>query len=305
MLLNLDILPIPSDSISTQAIQKADRNMAAVSEFIKKGDFGKVFDTFITWGIGLTMKIIVALLIFMAGRWIIRKLTILQDKIWTRRKMDETLKNFLKNFFSIAAYLALFIFIINLVGAQTVSFAALVASAGLAVGLAVKDNLSNFAGGVMLLLNKPFKCGDFIEAQNLSGTVRAIGILYTTLTSSDNKTVYIPNGPLSTGSIVNYNSQPTRKGEIVLNLNYDGDSGEIKKLLLDIAGDHPKILKTPEPFARLTQIKDNSLEFSLRVWIKTKDYWDVIYDLNETIYKKLSEKGLNLQTPQMNVYLTK
>lgn len=219
--------------------------------------------------------------------------------------MDETLRSFLDNLLSIAAYTALIILIINIVGAQTVSFAALVASAGLAIGLALKDNLANFAGGVMLLFNKPFKNGDFIEAQNLSGTVKAIGILYTTLTSADNKTIFIPNGPLSTGNIINYNTQITRRIDITVSVDYGSDVDKVKSILMDIMQKHAKILADPQPFARMIKMNDSSIDFSLRAWTKTADYWEVTYDLNEEIYNQLNAFGLNIPFPQMTVHIAK
>ena len=158
-------------------------------------NFEELLNKFVTGGIDFAGKLLLALLIFFVGKWLIKKINQALDKLMTQRQIDIALKSFLKNVFNILCYTFLFIIIINVVGKQTVSLAAIIGSVGLAVGLAVKDNLANFAGGIMLLLNKPFKGGDFIEAQNLSGTVKSVGILYTTLITADNKTVYIPNGP--------------------------------------------------------------------------------------------------------------
>ena len=176
---------------------------------IRDGRFEELGERSITWGIEFLGKLAIALLIFFVGKWIIGKIRKFADRIMSRRQMDIALKGFLKNLIEIFLFTLLIILIINIVGSQTVSLAALIASVGLAVGLAVKDNLANFAGGVMLLFNKPFKGGDYIEAQNLAGTVQSVGILYTTLTTADNKTIYIPNGPLSTGNILNYSTQTT------------------------------------------------------------------------------------------------
>ena len=216
---------------------------------------------------------------------------------------SDTLKGFLKNLLDIFLFVLLIILIINVVGTQTVSLAALIASAGLAIGLAVKDNLANFAGGVMLLFNKPFKNGDYIEAQNLDGIVQNIGILYTTLTTYDNKTIYIPNGPLSTGNITNYSAQTTRRIDIVASIEYGTDVEIVNNMLLDIAKAHPLALKSPEPFARMTKMNDHSLDFTLRVWVKVNDYWSVTHDLNEEIYKQINEKGLVIPFRQLTVHL--
>lgn len=157
----------------------------------------------------------------------------------------------------------------------------------------------------MLLFNKPFRTGDFIEAQDMSGTVQSIGILYTILTTADNKTIYIPNGPLSTGNIINYNTQLTRRADIVVNIDYGADVEMIKSLLLNIAQAHPQVLKTPEPFARMTKMNDSSIDFTLRAWADTEDYWNVTHDLNEEIYKQLTQRGINIPFPQMTVHLAK
>ena len=274
-----------------------------VAEMIKDGRFEDLGQHFITWGIDFTGKLAVALVIFFVGKWIIGKIRKLADKIMSRRQMDIALKGFLKNLLDIFLFVLLVMLIINVVGTQTVSLAALIASAGLAVGLAVKDNLANFAGGVMLLFNKPFKGGDYIEAQNLAGTVQSIGILYTTLTTADNKTIYIPNGPLSTGNIINYNTQTTRRVEITASIEYGTDVDIVKKMLLDIANRHPLVLKDPEPFARMTKMNEDSIDFSLRAWVNLNDYWNVTHDLNEEVYKEINARGLVIPFRQMTVHL--
>ena len=273
------------------------------ADMVKEGRFEDLGSHFITWGIDFLAKLLVALLIFFVGRWIIKQFRKIIDKIMLRRRVEDTLRGFLKNVLDIALYIALIALIINIVGTQTVSIAALIGSAGFAIGLAVKDNLANFAGGVMLLFNKPFRTGDFIETQNLSGTVKSIGILYTILTTPDNKTIYIPNGPLSTGNIINYNTQLTRRIDIIANVEYGSDVDNVKALLLDIANAHPKVLKTPEPFARMTKMNDSSIDFTLRVWASVEDYWDTTHDLNEEIYKQFNQKGVNIAFPQMTVHL--
>ncbi len=242
---------------------------------------------------------------FFVGRWVIRQVKKVIDKVMFRRKVEPTLREFLRNLINIALYVILIVLIVNVVGTQTVSIAAIIGSAGLAIGLSVKDNLANFAGGVMLLFNKPFRTGDFIEAQDMSGTVQSIGILYTILTTADNKTIYIPNGPLSTGNIINYNTQLTRRADIVVNIDYGADVEMIKSLLLNIAQAHPQVLKTPEPFARMTKMNDSSIDFTLRAWADTEDYWNVTHDLNEEIYKQLTQRGINIPFPQMTVHLAK
>ncbi|MDO5523362.1 MAG: mechanosensitive ion channel [Bacteroidia bacterium] len=273
------------------------------AELIKQGRFEDLAHHLVTWGIDFLGKIVAALVIFFIGRWLIRVIRKLADKIMTRRQMDIALQGFMKNVLDFFLYLLLIIFIINIVGAQTISIAALIGAAGLAVGLAVKDNLANFAGGVMLLFNKPFRIGDYVEAQNLAGTVQSIGILYTTLTTADNKTIYIPNGPLSTGNIINYNTQITRRIEITINIEYGTDVAVVNNMLLEIARAHPQVLEIPEPFARMTKMNEHSIDFTLRVWVNRNNFWTVTHDLNEEIYKQVNERGLVIPFPHMTVHL--
>ncbi len=283
-------------------IAKTENSFA---EMVQEGRFEDLGNYFITWGIDFVSKLAIALVLFFVGRWVIRQVKKVIDKVMFRRKVEPTLREFLRNLINIALYVILVVLIVNVVGTQTVSIAAIIGSAGLAIGLSVKDNLANFAGGVMLLFNKPFRAGDFIEAQEMSGTVQSIGILYTILTTADNKTIYIPNGPLSTGNIINYNTQLTRRTDIVVNIDYGADVEMIKSLLLNIAHAHPQVLKTPEPFARMTKMNDSSIDFTLRAWADTEDYWNVTHDLNEEIYKQLTQRGINIPFPQMTVHLAK
>lgn len=281
----------------------AEKTDGKIAEMVKEGRFEDLLHHIVTWGIDFLGKLIVALIIFFIGKWVIGKIRKLADKIMSKRQMDVTLRGFLKNVSDFVLYMFLIIFIINVVGAQTVSIAALIGSAGLAIGLAVKDNLANFAGGVMLLLNKPFRSGDYIEAQSLAGTVKNIGILYTMLSTPDNKTIYIPNGPLSTGNIINYNSQHTRRVDITTSIEYGTDVETVKKLLLDIANAHPMVLQNPEPFARMTKMNDHSIDFTLRVWANSSNYWTVTHDLNEEIYRQVNDKGFIIPYQQLTVHM--
>lgn len=279
------------------------KNNDEISEMIKQGHFEGLGNKLLTWGLELAWKIFLAFIIFFIGKWLIGRIRKMTDKVTSIQKMDTTLRGFMKNALDVFLYILLIFIIINIVGTKTFSIAALIGSAGLAIGLAVKDNLANFAGGVMLLFNKPFKVGDYIEAQSNAGTVREIGILYTMMTTSDNKTIYLPNGPLSTGSIININTQPTRRVEIVVSLEYGTDVEVAKSLLLNIAKSHSKVLKSPEPFARMTSMNEHSIDFKLRVWVNKSDFWPVTFDLNEEIYKQINEKGLVIPFKQMTVHI--
>lgn len=295
------LLNLPTTAVSDSLIVKEDK----VAKMIYEGRYDDLLDQFTTWSIEFLTKLVLAFVIFFIGRWIIKMIRRAAGRVMRKREMEATLRSFLKNVLDVLLYLALFVIIIRIVGKNTVSIAAIIGSAGLAVGLAVKDNLANFAGGVMLLFNKPFKTGDFIEAQNLSGTVQSIGILYTTLLTFDNKTIHIPNGPLSTGNIINYSTQTTRRVDILASIEYGTDTQVVKNMLLEIADAHPLVLKTPEPFARMTQMNEHSLDFTLRVWTEQTNFWTVTHDLNEEVYRQINERGLVVPFHQLTVHLEK
>src|SRR5690554_4564572 len=288
---------IPADSLVVNA-------QSTFAELAKEGNINQILDNALTWSIDLIVNILIALLIFFIGRFLISKVDKLFERVLRRSSWDIVLKGFLRTVIQALLYVVLFMILINAVGVKTVSIAAIIGSVGLAVGLAMKDNLANFAGGVMILLSKPFKGGDYITTQNLEGTVESIGILHTILRTGDNKTVYIPNGPLSTGNIINNRSMDgTLRTVIVINVDYGSNIDEVKSLLKDIAGSHPKVLKQPSPFARMTKINPTSLEFTVRVWAKSSDLWEVNHDLTELFYKKLYDKGMISSLQQVTVHM--
>ncbi|HBG40022.1 MAG TPA: hypothetical protein DDZ96_04395 [Porphyromonadaceae bacterium] len=274
-----------------------------VSGLIKHGRFEDLLDKFIHWSIDFGGKLLLAIVLFVVGRWLIKKLKKLSNNIMFRRNFDPALQGFLKNLLDVFLYTVLIIFIINLIGTKTISIAALIGAAGLAIGLAVKDNLANFAGGVMLLFNKPFRIGDYIKAQNLEGTVQNIGILYTQLITFESMRVFIPNGPLSTGNIINYSSEPNRRLEYIIGVDYNTNVEEVKQILLEIINNHPKILKDPAPIVILKNLSESSVNYAMRFFTKNEDYWDVNFNLNELIYTKLNEKGITIPFRQVTLYL--
>ncbi|HHX32195.1 MAG TPA: mechanosensitive ion channel [Bacteroidales bacterium] len=294
-------LIIPSDSIFSP-----NTAQTSFGELIKSGKYDQVLDNALTWSIDFAANIVLALVLFFVGRFIILKISGLSNKILKKSSWDGVLKGFISSIIQTILFVVLFMIIINAVGVKTVSIAALIGTLGLAIGLAMKDNLSNFAGGVLILLSKPFRGGDYIKAQGLEGTVVSIGILHTILRTGDNKTVYIPNGPLSTGNITNNNSlDGTLRTDIVVNVDYGSDVEEVKKELLAIAREHPKVLIQPDPFARMTKINTATLEFTVRVWAEKADLWGVNYDLTEKIYQSLYEKGMISSLQQMTIHMAK
>ncbi|KUL06090.1 MAG: hypothetical protein XE13_1070 [Proteiniphilum sp. 51_7] len=294
-----------AEPATTESVTQVVEQSPTAAELIKNGQFEELLDQFLTGSIDILGKLLIALLIFFLGRWLIKQIDKVVKRMLNKKVDDIALRSFLMNILNIALFATLIIVIINIVGSKTVSLAALIGSVGLALGLAVKDNLANFAGGVMLLFNKPFRGGDYIEAQGVAGTVQSVGILYTTLTTFDNKTVHISNGPLSTGNIINYSTQATRRVDLTVNVEYGSDVEEVKRLLLEIAEKHPQVLKDPAPLSRMVKMNDSSIDFVLRVWTLSGDFWPVTFDLNEQVYNALNANGLNIPFPQMTIHMAK
>lgn len=272
-------------------------------QLIRQGRYEEVLNNIVDWSLTFGGKLIIVFLLFWGGKWLIKNIKSAIIGVSNKRNMDGILRSFLGSLLNVVLYTILIILIVNAVGVQTVSFAAIIGAAGLAIGLSVKDNLSNFAGGIMILANKPFKIGDYIEGQNQKGIVTSVGILYTQLRTFDNTVIYVPNGPLSTGSIINYNSEATRRVDLKVSVEYGSDVQTVKEILLSLAASHPKVLENPEPFARMSEMSDNSIDFTFRVWTITENQWDVFYDLNEQVYNKLLEKGLNIPFPQLTIHM--
>ena len=292
---------IPIDSIFTEPTANS-----SFGELIKDGHYEQILDNIVTWGINVAIKLLIALLIFFVGRFLISKLDTLIGKLLKRSRWDDVLKGFIRSFIQTALFIVLFMLIINAVGVKTVSIAAIIAAVGLAIGLAMKDNLANFAGGVMILLSKPFRGGDYIIAQNLEGTVESIGILHTILKTKENKRIYIPNGPLSTGSIINNNSpNGILRTEIIVNVDLGSNIDEVKAMLLNIAHEHPKALKQTEPSVAMTKINISRVEFTLWVWADKSDLRKLKHGLTETIYKEFYKRGIIPPFKQISLHQSK
>lgn len=258
------------------------------------------FDQAVTFG----LKLVIVAIVFIVGRWVIKWLRKFIDRFLERRKIENTVKSFLDSLANITFQIILFLVIVNILGLSTTSFAAILAAAGLAIGMAMKDNLSNFAGGVMLLVNKPFKVGDRIMAQGMDGSVQSIGILYTVLLTGDNRTIYIPNGPLSTGSIINFSDQKERRIDIVLTINYGADIDNVKSVLKDVVKSIGQIKNSPVPFIGVTTLNNGTLDITMRVWVNSVDYSSVNVELNEKVYSAFQQSGI-YTTASLNVKMLK
>ena len=211
--------------------------------------------------------------------------------------LDETLQKFLGNLVNWALKILLIITVMSKLGVETTSFAAIIASAGLAIGLALQGSLGNFAGGVLIMIFKPFKIGDLIEAQGEIGVVKEIEIFTTKLIGLSNKVIIIPNGSLSNGNIINYSQQGTRRVDLTIGVSYEADIKQTKEVLLNILTSHPKVLKDPAPNVTVSELADSSVNFAVRPWSKTEHYWDVYFEVTEAVKLELDKAGIDIPYP--------
>ncbi|MGU9854686.1 mechanosensitive ion channel family protein [Pseudomonas sp. LF245] len=242
-------------------------------------------------------RVLLAVLTLAIGWWLINILTHRVGRLLALRNADLALQHFITNLANIALKVMLMVNVASMIGVATTSFVAAIGAATLAIGLALQGSLANFAGGVLILLFRPFRIGDWIEAQGTSGTVDSIQIFHTVLRTGDNKTVIIPNGSLSNGIITNTNRQPTRKVVFDVGVDYDADLQKAREVLLDLAKD-PRVLADPAAVAVVSTLGDSSITVSLRCWTKTADYWDVVFMLNELARDRLKAAGIDIPFPQ-------
>ena len=242
-------------------------------------------------------SVVTAILILVVGLFIIKVIVNSSRKIMQKRSVDITLQKFLLNLGSWILKILLFITVISQLGIATTSFAAIIAAAGLAVGLALQGSLANFAGGVLIMIFRPFKIGDLIEAQGEIGVVKEIEIFTTKLTGLSNKEIIIPNGSLSNGNIVNYSTEGTRRVDLVIGVSYDADIKQTKEVLLNILTANPKVLKDPAPSVTVLELADSSVNLAVRPWTKTEDYWSVYFDTTEQVKIELDKAGIEIPYP--------
>lgn len=242
-------------------------------------------------------KVIAAILIWIIGSWTIKMVIKGIRKAMTKANYDESLKKFLLNLITWVFKIVLILVVLGTVGVETTSFAAVLAAAGLAIGLALQGSLGNFAGGVLLMIFKPIKIGDLIEAQGEIGVVKEIEIFTTKLTGLSNKEIIIPNGALSNGNIVNYTAEGTRRVDLVIGVGYDSDIKTTKEVFSKVLASHPLILKDPAPTIALSELADSSLNFVVRPWCKAEDYWTVYFEVTENIKEALDAAGIEIPYP--------
>ena len=242
-------------------------------------------------------QILTALVILIIGLFLIRLVVKLSKKMMTKNNVDLSLQKFLSNLVSWTLKILLFVVVISKLGVETTSFAAILAAAGLAIGLALQGSLANFAGGVLIMIFKPIKIGDLIEAQGEVGVVKEIEIFTTKLTGLSNKEIIIPNGSLSNGNIVNYTTEGTRRVDLVFGVSYDSDIKKTKEVLLNVLTSHPMVLKDPAPTVNVSELADSSINFAVRPWCKTEDYWTVYFDVTENTKEALDAVEIEIPYP--------
>ncbi|MBR6320330.1 MAG: mechanosensitive ion channel [Prevotella sp.] len=266
------------------------------------------YDQLWQWALSFCKNAILAVIVYLIGRWAIKWLIRLATKMMERSKVDPSLYTFLNSIISVVLWLSLAIVIVSILGIETSSFIALFASAGMAIGMALSGTLQNFAGGVMILLFKPFKVGDFIEAQGYAGTVKEIQIFNTIIRTNDAQTIIIPNGGLSTGSMKNYSTEPYRRVDLEFQVAYGSDLDEVKQAIGAIQQANPLILQGPvagspvaAPWIGLSKLGDSGVVVNTRSWCKSADYWTVYFYLNETVYQQLKSRGFMFPFNRMDV----
>lgn len=287
----------------TDSLQVAANNLdQAIANADGLDKISLITQQLIDAGVRAGGSILKAVLVFIVGRFLVSMLNKLAARMMDKRHVDVSIKTFVKSLVNILLTILLIISVVGALGVETTSFAALLASAGVAIGMALSGNLQNFAGGLVILLFKPYKVGDWIESQNFSGTVREIQIFHTILTTADNKLVYVPNGALSSGVVTNYNTQETRRVEWVVGVDYGEDYDKVDRVVREVLAADNRILDTPEPFIALHALDASSVNIVIRVWVKTSDYWGVYFDINKAIYNTFNEKDINFPFPQLTVH---
>lgn len=244
-----------------------------------------------------------AIIILAIGSWGAKMVARLVKGLMERRDADQALTGFIGNLVNAAIVTFAIIAALNRLGIQTTSLVAVVAAAGLAIGLALKDSLGNFAAGVMILVFKQFKAGDFIEAAGVLGVVETLNVFSTQLKTGDNKTIYVPNGKLIGDNIINYSAKPTRRLDLIIGVSYDADLSHVKKVLEDILVKESRILDDPSPTIGVLELADNSVNFAVRPWVNAADYWGVHFDLHAAVKTRFDEEGIGIPYPQRDVHL--
>ena len=281
---------------------------AEIAEILRNTPPKELIEEMVSSLIKFGLKLIIALALYLIGAWLIRKFKNVIARAFTRRGADATLTSFIQSLVTAVLWILLIMCMIGMLGINTTSLAALLAAGGMAIGMAMSGTVQNFAGGLMLLAFKPFKAGDYIEALGFAGIVKSINIVSTKIVTLDNREVILPNGALSNGTINNYSANPIRRIDLTVNVTYGSDADAVKTELMRIVIENEKTLNAETPGAEdptvvLSDLKDSSVEFLIRVWVRSSDIREVRYALTETIYKELPANGISFPFPQLDIHL--
>lgn len=298
------IPPIDSVSFNPDSAKVALANIA--QEIATDPD--KFFQNVISDLISFGFKVLAAIVIYAIGAWLIKKVKHLLCRIFEKKQTEKTLSSFITSLVSITLTVLLVIVTIGTLGINTTSIAALLAAGGMAIGMALSGTVQNFAGGIMILMFKPFKSGDYIEALGFAGIVTEVNIVSTRLRTFDNKTIILPNGALSNGNIKNYFERRVNRLEWYVDVDYSTDNAQAKTVMMELMKSDKRILNssTPgaaDPFVALSSMKDSCVEYVMKGWVMTEDYWNVMYDMNEAIFTELPKHGIQFPFPQMDVHI--
>ena len=280
-------------------------NISATVEQIKEMPFQEALD-FVTKGLaGFFWDVLICIAIYVVARWIIRYIDRLLKRMFERKSVEISLAKFIRSIIRAALYVVVIISIVRRLGIDTSSFVALLASVGVAIGMALSGTLQNFAGGVMILLLRPFRIGDYIQTQGIEGSVKEIKLFNTVINTVDNKLITLPNGPIVNNIINNFSAESRRRVDWSISIAYGDDYDVARAAILEILAAEERIEKDPAPFVALGSLGDSAVNITVRVWAKSSDYWGIYHDTLEKVYKQLPAKGINFPFPQMDVHITK
>ena len=294
---NIDNLIVP-DSVQKARFEQAVKELANL-------DVKVIWQDMMEWIIWTGIKVCISLVIFYVGRWILTRLINIVDAFLTRRNIDASLHSFGKTATKVIGYIVIFIVIFNVLGFESSSVLAVFASMGLAVGMALSGTLQNFAGGILILVLRPYRIGDYIEAQGVSGTVVDIRLFTTMIHTADKKTIYIPNNSISTSIIINFSTSKTRRCSWKVSVSYGDNYDDIRTAMLDIITRDGRALTDPAPYVRIDALADSAVVIEARAWVNNADFWGLYDDVTEAFYKELPKHGANFPFPQLDVHLTK
>ena len=289
--------------IVPDSIQK--QQLVEVVKKISHLDYHQLLTDLVQEAGWILLKVVIALAIYFVGKQIIKWIIRLMDKAFNRHSVEASLRSFLRSLVKALLMVMLVFAIVQTLGVNTSSFLALFASAGLAIGMALSGTLQNFAGGVVLLLLRPYKVGDYIESMGQSGTVESIGLFSTSLKTPDNQTIYVPNNSIATSIIDNYSQSETRRVDWVLSISYGDDVDVARREILAMLEADARVLKSSAPVVYVKTLNSSSVDLVIRAWVKNADYWGLYFDMNEKMYKELPSKGINFPFPQLDVNIKK